>query len=84
MSDVQPGHNSNAQLKAIVDRIERMHDEKDIIAKDITDVFAEAKGVGYDVKALRSIIRMRRQDPAQRAEQETILETYMMALGMLT
>ena len=71
------------QLRTIVERIERLEEQKKTIADDIKDVYAEAKGNGYDVKALRTIIRMRKQDPNQRAEQETILETYLLALGML-
>lgn len=71
------------QLKAIVERIERLEEEKKTIADDIRDVFAEAKGNGFDVKALRTIIRMRKMDANERAEQETILETYLQALGML-
>ncbi|MDI1264987.1 MAG: DUF2312 domain-containing protein [bacterium] len=71
------------QLKAIIERIERLEEEKKTIADDIRDVFAEAKGNGFDVKALRTVIRMRKQDANERAEQETILETYMQALGML-
>jgi len=71
------------QLKAIVERIERLEEEKKAIADDIKDVYAEAKGNGFDVKALRTIIRLRKQDADERAEEETILETYMQALGML-
>ena len=71
------------QLKAIIERIERLEEEKKTISDDIRDVYAEAKGNGYDVKALRTIIRLRKQDANERAEQETILETYMQALGML-
>jgi uncharacterized protein (UPF0335 family) len=71
------------QLKAIIERIERLEEEKKTISDDIRDVYGEAKGNGYDVKALRTIIRMRKQDANERAEQETILETYMQALGML-
>lgn len=71
------------QLRAIVERIERLEEEKAVIASDIRDVYAEAKGNGYDVKALRTIVRLRKQDAGERAEQETILETYMQALGML-
>ena len=71
------------QLKAFVERVERLEEEKKAIADDIKDVFAEAKGNGFDVKALRTIIRMRKQDADERREQETILETYMHALGML-
>lgn len=71
------------QLKAIVERIERLEEEKKTINDDIKDVYGEAKGNGYDVKALRTIIRLRKMDANERAEQETILETYLQALGML-
>ena len=71
------------QLKAFVERVERLEEEKKAIADDIKDVYAEAKGNGFDVKALRTIIRLRKQDADERREQETILETYMHALGML-
>ena len=71
------------QLKAIIERIERLEEEKKTISDDIRDVYAEAKGNGYDVKALRAVVRLRKQDANERAEQETILETYMQALGML-
>jgi uncharacterized protein (UPF0335 family) len=70
-------------LKAFVERIERLEEEKKTIADDIRDVYAEAKGTGFDVKALRTIVRLRKQDADERREQETILETYMHALGML-
>jgi uncharacterized protein (UPF0335 family) len=71
------------QLKAIIERIERLEEEKKTISDDIRDVYAESKGNGFDVKALRTIVRLRKQDPNERQEQETILETYMQALGML-
>jgi uncharacterized protein (UPF0335 family) len=70
-------------LKAFVERIERLEEEKKAIADDIRDVYAEAKGTGFDVKALRAIVRLRKQDADERKEQEAILETYMHALGML-
>lgn len=79
----EQGHNSNQQLKAIVERIERLAEEKDVIASEIKDVYAESKGNGYDVKALRTIIRLRKESAADRAEREAILETYMHALGMV-
>jgi uncharacterized protein (UPF0335 family) len=60
-----------------------MEEEKKTISDDIKDIYSEAKGNGMDVKALRTIVRMRKQDPNERAEAETILETYMHALGML-
>ena len=71
------------QLRSIIERIERLEEEKKTIADDIRDVYAEAKGNGFDVKALRAVVKMRKQDANERAEQETILETYMQALGML-
>ena len=71
------------QLKAIVERIERLEEEKKAIADDIRDVYAEAKGNGFDVKTLRTVVRMRKQDKNDRAEQEAILETYLHALGMI-
>ena len=70
------------QLKAFVERIERLEEEKKTIADDIRDVYAEAKGNGFDVKALRAIVRLRKQDAQERQEQQAILETYMHALGM--
>ena len=70
-------------LKAFVERIERLEEEKKALADDIRDVYAEAKGTGFDVKALRTIVRMRKQDVNERREQEAILETYMHALGIL-
>lgn len=84
MSEPTVGHNVIAkdQLKAIIERIERLEEEKKTMSDDIRDIYAEAKGNGYDVKALRTIVRMRKQDPNDRAEAETILETYMNALGM--
>jgi uncharacterized protein (UPF0335 family) len=71
------------QLKAFIERVERLEEEKKAIADDIRDVYAEAKGSGFDIKALRTIVRMRKQDVNERKEQEAILETYMHALGML-
>lgn len=71
------------QLKSIIARIEKLEEEKTAIADDIKDVFAEAKGNGYDVKAIRQIIKLRKQDAQEREEEETVLETYMRALGML-
>ena len=70
-------------LKAFVERIERLEEEKKSIADDIRDVYAEAKATGFDVKALRTILRLRKQDADERREQEAILQTYMNALGML-
>jgi uncharacterized protein (UPF0335 family) len=79
------GHNSVAKdlIKSVIERIERLEEERKVIGDDIRDIYAESKGNGLDVKALRTIVRMRKQDPNDRAEQETILESYMLALGMI-
>lgn len=71
------------QLKSIIERVERLLEEKKAIGDDVKEVFAEAKGNGYDVKALKTIIRLRQQDPIEREAHEAILEIYMQALGML-
>jgi uncharacterized protein (UPF0335 family) len=71
------------QLKAIVERVERLEEEKKAIADDIRDVYAEAKGNGFDIKALRTVVRLRKQDKQEREEHEAILDTYMQALGMI-
>ena len=81
--DEQTAHRfAKDQLKAFVERVERLEEEKKAIADDIRDVYGEAKGNGYDVKALRQVVRMRKQDKHERAEQEAILQTYLDALGM--
>ena len=71
------------QLKAIIERIERLEEEKKTTSDDIRDVYAEAKGTGFDIKALRTIVRMRKQDTDERREEQAVLEMYMNALGML-
>jgi uncharacterized protein (UPF0335 family) len=71
------------QLRSFVERVERLTSDKDEIASDIRDVYAEAKGQGFDVAALRAIIRLRKIDTDKRREAEAILDTYMLALGML-
>ena len=70
-------------LKAFVERVERLEEEKKAIADDVRDVYAEAKASGYDVKAMRTVVRLRKLDANERKEQEAILETYLHALGML-
>ncbi len=71
------------QLKALIERIERLEEHKAELAGDIKDVYAEAKGCGFDVKALRKIISLRMKDHAERQEEEAVLELYMQALGMV-
>ena len=70
------------QIRAFIERIERMEEEKQAIADDIKEIYAEAKGNGFDTKVLRHVIRIRKQDAAERLEQEALLELYMAALGM--
>jgi uncharacterized protein (UPF0335 family) len=70
------------QLKSLVERIERLEEEKTALTADIREVFAEAKGHGFDTKIMRQVIRMRRLDKADRQEQEAILDLYLSALGM--
>jgi uncharacterized protein (UPF0335 family) len=70
------------QLKAFVERIERLEEEKKATSGDIRDVYAEAKGTGFDTKALRTIVRLRKLDTDERREQQEVLETYLHALGM--
>ena len=70
------------QLRALIERIERLEEEKKTIADDIKEVFAEAKGTGFDTKAMRSIIRLRKKDQAERQEEEAIIDLYKAALGM--
>lgn len=69
------------QLKSIVERIERLEEEKSTIATDIKEVYAEAKGNGYDVKILRKVVALRRRDLDERKEEEAILDLYLQAVG---
>ena len=78
-----PARIAKEHLRAFVERIERLEEEKKTIADDIRDVYAEAKATGFDAKALRTIVRLRKQDADERKEQESILETYLLALGMV-
>lgn len=77
------GHNAiDDRLRLLIERIERLEEEKKGIADDIRDVYAEAKAVGYDTKMMRQIIKLRKIKPEDRAEQDMLLETYKTALGM--
>ncbi|MDB5443558.1 MAG: hypothetical protein JWP73_1934 [Phenylobacterium sp.] len=69
------------QLKSIVERVERLEQEKSEIAEQIKEVFAEAKGNGFDVKTLRKVVRIRKIDLAQRQEEEALLDLYLSAIG---
>ena len=73
---------AGAELTQFVERVERLEEEKKALSDDIRDVFAEMKGHGFDVKVVRQILKIRKQDHAERMEQEAILELYMSALNM--
>ena len=75
--EVNAGH-----LRAFIERIERLEEEKKALSDDIKDVYAEAKGNGFDVKIMRKIVSLRKQDRDKRMEEETILDLYLAALGM--
>jgi len=81
---VSPDSVAQDQIKAFIERIERLEEEKKAIGGDIKEVYAEAKGNGFDTKVLRKIIAIRKQDAQERLEQEALLELYMTALGMAT
>ncbi len=70
------------QLRAFIERIERLEEEKKTIADDIKDVYGEAKGTGFDTKILKKVIALRKKDEQERMEEEAILDTYLAALGM--
>ena len=89
----EPGHNSGEEsaqwgnisaerLRSLIDRIERLDEERKALGSDIKDIYAEAKSAGFDVKALRQIIRMRTWEPARLEEHETLVDVYRRALGM--
>lgn len=77
------GHNSSAPLKSIVERINRLEDEKKVVSENISDVYAEAKSAGYNPKAIRVVIKRQRADEKKLAALEADTEAYMAALGML-
>ena len=70
------------QLRSFIERIERLEEEKQTISEDIKEVYAEMKGTGFDTKAVRTIVRLRKKDQAEREEEEAMIELYKTALGM--
>lgn len=72
---------AKGRLRTIIDRLERLEEDKKAVMEDMKEVFAEAKGEGYDTKILRKVLRMRKQDKAKRQEEEAILDLYLAALG---
>ncbi|MGO8841165.1 MAG: DUF2312 domain-containing protein [Methyloceanibacter sp.] len=81
-STVPLQNSAKDQLRAIIARIERLEEEKAALATDLREVYAEAKGNGFDVKALKTVVRIRKQDENKRREEEAVLVTYLHALGM--
>ena len=80
--DSEVGGIAAERLRSIVERIERLEEERKALGADIKDIYAEAKSAGFDVKVLRTIIKLRRQEPADVEEAETLLDLYRQALGM--
>ena len=80
--EVQVGGIAADRLRSLIERIERLEEERKALGNDIKDIFAEAKSAGFDVKVMRQIIRIRKQEPAEVEEQESLLDVYRRALGM--
>jgi uncharacterized protein (UPF0335 family) len=78
----EPGGVAGDQLRAFVERIERLEEEKKVISDDIKDVYAEAKGNGFDAKIMRKVVSLRKKQPHEREEEEAVLDLYLHALGM--
>ncbi len=80
--DAEVGGIAADRLRSIIERVERLEEERKALANDIKDIFAEAKSAGFDVKVVRQLISIRKKEPAEVEEQETLLELYRRALGM--
>jgi len=80
--DTNTGGIAADRLRSLVERIERLEEERKALANDIKDIYSEAKSAGFDVKVLRQLIRIRKQETAEVEEQETLLDLYRRALGM--
>jgi len=78
----KPTNIAGERLRSIVDRIERLEEERKALGSDIKDIYSEAKSAGFDIKVLRQLIRLRKQEPAEIEEQETLLDVYRRAIGM--
>jgi len=74
---------AQGKLKSLIERIERLEEDKGAVASDLKEVYAEAKGEGFDVKIVRKVVRLRKQDAAQRQEEETLIDLYIQAIGGL-
>lgn len=80
--DSDTGGVSGKRLKAFIERLERLEEEKNALAEDMKEVYAEAKGVGFDTKTIRKLIRLRKMDSEKRQEEEALLELYKSAIGL--
>jgi uncharacterized protein (UPF0335 family) len=81
-AEEKPTNVAGERLRSIVDRIERLEEERKALGSDIKDIYSEAKSAGFDIKVLRQLIRIRKQEPAEVEEAETLLDVYRRALGM--
>lgn len=81
-TEEKPSNIAGERLRSIIERIERLDEERKALANDIKDIFSEAKSAGFDVKVIRQLIRIRKQEPAEVEEQETLLDIYRRAIGM--
>lgn len=80
--DTEVGGIAAERLRSIIERVERLEEEKKALSSDIKDIMAEAKSAGFDVKVIRQVIRIRKQEPAEVEEMETLLDLYRRAMGM--
>ncbi len=81
MSEERKKDNGPEQLRAFVERVERIHEEQKVLADDVADIYREAKRTGFNTKVIRAVVRARAQDPAERREQRDLFDTYMRMLG---
>ena len=77
------GTTAQGKLKSLVERIERLEEDKAAVASDLKEVYAEAKGEGFDTKIVRKVVRLRKQDKAKRQEEEALIDLYISAIGGL-
>lgn len=82
VTEEKPTNIAGERLRSIIERIERLEEERKALASDIKDIYSEAKSAGFDVKVIRQLIRIRKQEPAEVEEQETLLDVYRRAIGM--
>lgn len=81
-TEEKPSNIAGERLRSIIERVERLEEERKALGNDIKDIFSEAKSAGFDVKVIRQLIRIRKQEPAEVEEQETLLDIYRRAIGM--